>query len=140
VLDQGIAVVAGAHYLGTALDETRFFLYAMPNPGVSMETLDAAIDGILSRFVAEGVDPAALERAKTRLVADAIYAQDSQAMLARWYGSALATGLSMEDIRQWPTRIEAVEPAQIIAAAKKHLDRRRAVTGHLLPAEESAAA
>jgi zinc protease len=140
VLDQGIAVVAGAHYLGTALDETRFFLYAMPNPGVTMETLDAAIDGVLTRFVAEGVDPAALERAKTRLVADAIYAQDSQAMLARWYGSALATGLSMEDIRQWPTRIEAVEPAQIIAAAKKHLDRRRAVTGHLLPAEESAAA
>jgi zinc protease len=140
VLDQGIAVVAGAHYLGTALDETRFFLYAMPNPGVTMETLDAAIDGVLSRFVAEGVDPAALERAKTRLVADAIYAQDSQAMLARWYGSALATGLSMEDIRQWPTRIEAVEPAQIIAVAKKHLDRRRAVTGHLLPAEESAAA
>jgi zinc protease len=140
VLDQGIAVVAGAHYMGTALDETRFFLYAMPNPGVTMETLDSAIDGILSRFVAEGVDAAALERAKTRLVADAIYAQDSQAMLARWYGSALATGLSMEDIRQWPSRIEAVDPSQIIAAAKKHLDRRRAVTGHLLPAEESAAA
>ena len=34
----------------------------------------------------------ALERAKTRLVADAIYAQDSQATLARWYGASLATG------------------------------------------------
>jgi zinc protease len=136
VLDQRIAVVAGAHYMGTALDETRFFLYAMPNPGVTMETLDAAIDRILAKFIADGVDPAALERAKTRLVADAIYAQDSQAMLARWYGSSLATGLSMEDIRQWPTRIEAVEPAAILAAAKKHLDRRKSVTGHLLPLEE----
>jgi zinc protease len=108
----------------------------MPNPGVTMETLDAAIDRILAKFIADGVDPAALERAKTRLVADAIYAQDSQAMLARWYGSSLATGLSMEDIRQWPTRIEAVEPAAILAAAKKHLDRRKSVTGHLLPLEE----
>jgi zinc protease len=139
VLDQRIAVVAGAHYMGTALDETRFFLYAMPNPGVTMETLDTAIDRVLADLIADGVDAAALERAKTRLVADAIYAQDSQAMLARWYGSALATGLGMEDIRQWPTRIEAVEPAAIIAAARKHLDRRKAVTGHLLPAGEPAA-
>ena len=140
VLDQEIAVVAGAHYMGTALDETRFFLYAMPKPGVAMETLDAAIDRLLAQFVADGVDPAALERAKTRLVADAIYAQDSQAMLARWYGSSLATGLGMEDIRQWPARIEAVEPEAILAAARKHLDRRKAVTGHLLPLEEPAAA
>jgi zinc protease len=140
VLDQAIAVVAGAHYMGTALDETRFFLYAMPNPGVTMAQLDSAIDGVLERFIANGVEAAALERAKTRLVADAIYAQDSQAMLARWYGSSLATGLGMEDIRQWPSRIEAVDPASVIAAAKKHLDRRKAVTGHLLPLEEPSAA
>ncbi len=140
VLDQQIAVAAGAHYMGTALDETRFFLYAMPSPGVTMQALDAAIDGVLGRFVADSVDANALERAKTRLVADAIYAQDSQAMLARWYGSALATGLSMEDVRQWPARIEAVEPASIIAAATKYLDRRKAVTGYLLPLEEPAAA
>jgi zinc protease len=139
VLDQKIAVVAGAHYMGTALDETRFFLYAMPNPGIAMEALDAAIDRVLASLIADGVDAAALERAKTRLVADAIYAQDSQAMLARWYGSALATGLSVEDIRQWPARIEAVDSVSIIAAAKKHLDRRKAVTGYLLPAEEPSA-
>ena len=139
VLDQGIAVVAGAHYMGTALDETRFFLYAMPKPGVSMETLDKAIDHLLARFIADGVDAAALERAKTRLGADAIYAQDSQAMLARWYGSSLATGLGMDDIRQWPTRIEAVDAGAIIAAARAHLDRRKAVTGHLLPLDEPVA-
>ena len=40
------------------------------------------------------------------------------------------------DIRQWPTRIEAVEPAAIIAAARKHLDRHKAVTGHLLPPDD----
>jgi zinc protease len=140
VLDQAIAVVAGAHYMGTALDETRFFLYAMPTPGVTMETLDKAIDAIVAKFLADGVDPAALERAKTRLIADAIYAQDSQAMLARWYGSSLATGLSMDDIRQWPARIEAVDPAAIVAAARKHLDRHKAVTGHLLPPDDPIAA
>jgi zinc protease len=105
-----------------------------------MEALDAAVDRVLARLIADGVDTNALERAKTRLVADAIYAQDSQAMLARWYGSALTTGLGMEDVRQWPARIEAVEPAAIIAAAVKHLDGRKAVTGYLLPLEQPAAA
>ena len=38
-------------------------------------------------FIADGVDAAELERAKTRLVAEAIYAQDSQFALARWYGA-----------------------------------------------------
>ena len=36
-----------------------------------------------------------LERVKTQLIAAAIYAQDNQASLARWYGAALTTGLTM---------------------------------------------
>jgi zinc protease len=139
VIDQKIAVVAGAHYMGTALDETRFYLYAMPAPEVTMVALDAAVDAVLAKFIRDGVDAGGLERAKTRLVADAIYAQDNQAMLARWYGSSLATGLGMEQIRHWPSRIEAVSADEVLAAAKKHLDRRRAVTGYLLGAESEAA-
>ena len=135
VLEQKIAVAAGAYYMGTALDETRFLFFAMPAPGVEMAALDAAVENVIDALVARGVDAKDLERAKTRLVADAIYAQDSQAMLARWYGASLATGLSLEDIRQWPSRIEAVTGAEIVAAAKAYLDKRRAVTGYLLPAE-----
>ncbi|HLW93408.1 MAG TPA: pitrilysin family protein [Roseiarcus sp.] len=138
-LEEKIAVTIGAHYMGSALDETRFFLYGLPSPGVSLETLDAAVDRVLARFLVEGVDAEALDRAKTRLVADAVYAQDSQAMLARWYGASLATGLSVDDVKQWPARIEAVDAAAILAAAKKHLDRRKAVTGFLLPEEQAAA-
>ena len=33
-----------------------------------------------------------LERVKTQLIAEAIYAQDNQATLARWYGGALTIG------------------------------------------------
>jgi zinc protease len=138
-LEEKVAVTIGAHYMGSALDETRLFLYGLPAPAVSLEELDAAVDRALARFLAEGVDADALERAKTRLVADAIYAQDSQAMLARWYGASLATGLGMDDVRQWPARIEAVEAADVMAAAKKHLDRRRAVTGFLKPEDQAAA-
>jgi zinc protease len=125
--------------MGAALDDTRFYLYAMPTPEVSLPTLDVAVDRVLTKLIAEGIDAEALERAKTRLVADAIYAQDSQAALARWYGASLATGQTIQDVQQWPARIEAVTAGAVLAAAKKWLVSRRAVTGYLLPAEGGSA-
>ena len=73
-----------------------------------------------------------LERVKTQLIAEAIYAQDNQATLARWYGAALTTGLSVEDIRSWPDRIRAVTAEQVRDAARKWLDKKRSVTGYLI--------
>jgi zinc protease len=139
VLEEKRAVAVGAYYMGAALDETRFYLYAVPAPGVSLPDLDAAIDRVLNALIAEGVEAKALERAKTRLVADAIYAQDSQATLARWYGAALATGQTIRDVQEWPERIEAVGTESVLTAARKQLERRRGVTGFLLPADETAA-
>ena len=73
-----------------------------------------------------------LERVKTQLIAEAIYAQDNQATLARWYGGALTTGLSIDDIRSWPDRIRAVTAEQVRAAAATWLDKKRSVTGYLI--------
>ncbi|THD42445.1 MAG: insulinase family protein [Bradyrhizobium sp.] len=140
VLEEHKAVAAGAYYMGDAFDDTRFYLYAIPVPGASLPELDAAVDRVLGAFVETGVAPAELERAKTRLVAEAIYAQDSQFALARWYGASLATGQTIEDVQCWPERIEAVSADDVVAAARKWLDRRRAVTGYLLPPDQPEAA
>lgn len=134
VMGDRLAVGAGAHYMGTSLDETRFFVYAVPASGVSLERLDAAIDKILKRLASVGVDEADIVRAKTRLVAEAIYARDSQMQLANWYGASLTTGLSLADIQAWPERIEAVSAADV-AAVLPLLERRRGVSGYLLEAE-----
>ncbi len=138
VIDKKIAVSAGAYYAGTALDDTRFYAYAMPAPGIGLETLDAEIARLIAEVANRGIEEADLGRAKTRLVADAIYAQDSQVALAQWYGASLATGLSLADIAAWPERIEAVGAADIVKAAR-WLDRRRSVTGFLLPEEAAVA-
>jgi len=139
VIESHKAVGAGAYYAGSALDETRFFLYGMPSEGVSLSELDAAFDAAVDGFIAEGVSPEELERGKTRLVAEAVYAQDNQASLARWYGASLATGQTIADVQAWPARIEAVTAEQVIEAAKTWLDRRRAVTGFLTHPEHKAA-
>ena len=137
VLEQQIAVAAGAYYMGGAVDDTRFFVYAVPTEGVSLEALDAAIEAELAEVQRHGVAAADLARAKTRMIADAIYAQDSQATLARWYGAALATGENVASIAEWPQRISAVTTERITAAAQL-LKRQRAVTGYLKTVEGQA--
>ncbi len=133
VVEQKIAVMAGSYYMGTALDDTRFWVYAMPAPEITLEALDEAVLTVIAEVADKGVDAADLERAKTRLIADAIYAQDNQASLARWYGAALTTGTSVTDIREWPARMDAVDAEAVREAARQWLDPKRAVTGFLLP-------
>ena len=65
-------------------------------------------------------------------MADAIYASDSQTSLARWYGSALMSGASINDVKTWPSRIKAVTAESVQQAARDWLDKRRSVTGYLI--------
>lgn len=132
VVDKQVAVAAGAWYDSTALDMSKFGIYGAPRPGVALPQLEAAIDGVISEVVAKGITPAELERAKTRLIADAVYAHDSQASMARWYGEALTTGSTVSDVEHWPDRIRAVTVQRVQDAARVWLDKRRSVTGYLV--------
>ena len=132
VVDHPLAVSANAGYKGTSLDATQFMISAAPRPGVEFSQIEQAIDKVISNIAHNPVPAEDLERVKTQLVASAIYAQDNQTALARWYGAALTTGLSIEDIRSWPDRIKAVTGEQVREAAQKWLDKKRSVTGYLI--------
>jgi zinc protease len=132
VIDKPLAINAGASYQGTALDSAQFMISASPRPGVEFAEVEKTIDAVIADVAANAVPAADLERVKTQLVAEAIYAQDNQASLARWYGAALTTGLGVEDIRAWPDRIKAVTAEQVRDAAQKWLDKKRSVTGYLI--------
>ena len=62
----------------------------------------------------------------------------NQATMARWYGGALATGSSIDDIRSWPDHIRAVTAEQVRQAAQKWLDKKRSVTGYLIKDTQAA--
>ncbi len=117
--------------MGSAIEDTRFSVYAVPAQGVALEALEAAVDAALKAIPAEALDRDAVERAKTRLVAETIYSTDSQSSLARIYGSALAIGESIGDVQSWPSHIEAVTAADLASAAERYLIPRRSVTGYL---------
>jgi zinc protease len=134
VTERAIAVSAGAWYMGTAVDASRFAIYAVPREGVALLDLERALEEVIAEVAAGDIPAAELERVKTRLVADMVYAQDSQATMARMYGAALAVGGSIDDVLRWPDEIETVTAAEVAQAARDHLSVNRAVTGHLMKA------
>ncbi|MEA2884416.1 MAG: zinc protease, partial [Bradyrhizobium sp.] len=132
VLDKPLAVATSASYQGTAVDDTQFTISVSPKPGIEFAAVEQAVDGVIAELSQNRVPAGDLERVKTQLIAEAIYAQDNQATLARWYGSAITTGLSIDDVRSWPDRIRAVTAEQVRDAAQKWLDKKRSVTGYLI--------
>jgi zinc protease len=132
VVDKQVAVAASAWYDASMLDMSKFTISGSPRPGVTLSQLETEADAVIAQVIDKGVTEEELERTKTRLIADAVYAQDNQASMARWYGTALTTGASVNDVRNWPDRVRAVTADQVRDAARQWLDKRRSVTGHLI--------
>lgn len=125
------AIYTSAFYDGTQLDDTRFGLVVVPAEGVSLEAAEAELDRVIAEFMEEGVDPDQLERIKFQIRAQQIYALDNSDGIARRYGSALTSGLTVEDVQAWPEILESVTEQDILAAAADVFNRDRAVTGYL---------
>lgn len=138
VVREKVAAAAGGFFAGDGLDSGRFGVYGVAAGGQPVAAVEEGIDRIIARILEDGVTEEELRRAKNRLVAEAIYAQDSQSGLARIYGVALTTGQTVKDVREWPDRIRAVTLEQVNEAARRALRIEQSVTGILLPEPRAA--
>ena len=132
-VEADLASGASAYFMGSMVDRAAFQLSVSPRPGVEMAALEAGLDAALAAFLSEGPSELELARARTRLVAETIFARDSQSSLARIFGASLAVGETVEDVLAWPQRIEAVSREAVLEAARRYLRPDRGVTGLLLP-------
>ena len=117
VVEQRLAVSADSWYDPSRRGPSNLVISASPRPGVSLEQLEEAAAGIVREIIEAGVTDEEVERAKGRMVADAVYARDSYSTAARLIGEALAIGHAIEDVEGWPERIEAVTRKQVEEAA-----------------------
>ncbi|MBL6945184.1 MAG: insulinase family protein [Rhodospirillales bacterium] len=136
VIEKKLAVSAGAFYGSRSRGPARFGVYASPRPGVSMADIETAVENVLAELRKSGVTDDEVTRAKARVQAQAVYARDSLRAGAQSLGSALATGLSVEDVENWPERIEAVSRPAIEAALAAVMVEGASVTARLLPTGE----
>lgn len=120
-------------YDGDGIDDRMVGVYAQPSDGKTLADVETAVDGEIAKFIAEGPTEEEMARAKTVLLANAIYAKDNAEGLANYYGEGLTYGLTVEDLEAWPDRINAVTADQVKAVAAKYLKPERSVTGTLEP-------
>ncbi|MGF1641527.1 MAG: M16 family metallopeptidase [Rhodospirillales bacterium] len=111
VVEDGLAVSAGAWYDASRRGPAPFVLYASPRPGVAMADIEQAMTAAIDDLRRDGIDEDELARVKPRMLADAVYARDSLGAGARALGQALAIGLDVADVEAWPERIRAVTKA-----------------------------
>ena len=133
VVEKKLATDAGASFDGDSRDDGKFNVYAVPAAGVSLESLERAVDDVIARFVTRAPPSADLARVKTQLVASTIYQRDNQYSLASAYGQALAIGLTVADVQSWPQRIGAVTAQTVRSTAAASLIKSEAVTLFLKP-------
>jgi zinc protease len=133
VRDEKKASSASAFYSGIALDLGRFGVYAVAAGDTKLEDIEASMDRVIDEVIRNGVTPVELERAKNGEIANLIYQSDSQQSLAHTYGWNLATGRTIADVESKPDRLKAVTREQVQTVAAKYLDRKRSVTGYLIP-------
>ncbi len=133
VIDQELAVSAGAFYSPGSMDISTFGLWLSPRQGVPIDDVVVAMEAELVKLIAGGVDESDVARAKQRLIDGAVFALDSLQGPARTLGAAVATGRSVADVEAWPTKIGAVTTEQVNEAARAVLKLSNSTTGMLLP-------
>jgi zinc protease len=129
--DTQVAVYTSAFYGGVSLDDTTFGLIIVPAEGVGLADAEAALDAAVAQFLEDGIDDDQLERIRTQIGASLIYEEDDIQSLARSYGMALTSGLTVADVEAWPEILNSVTEEEILDAAARVFDRKNAVTGWL---------
>ena len=130
-----IATYSGAFYRGVSLDDTTFDVIVVPQPGVSLQQAEDAMDAALARFLEQGVDAEQLDRIKLQIRAQQIYERDDVDRIANRYGQALSSGLTVADVQSWPDILESVTAEDILQAARDVFNREASVTGWLTKPE-----
>ena len=133
VREQKLATTISTDYDALSIGPALFHIVAIPAPGVSLPTLEEALDRELARILANPLDKDAVTRAKTQLKAEVTFAQDGMQQLANIMAGLYAIGLDETYFYDWSDNIEKVTDESALAAARAVFAPNRKVTGYLLP-------
>lgn len=133
IQDKALASGIGVSYDSDARGDALFSIVASPTPKTPPRKLEAALKEELHVLARQGIEPGLVEAAKKRLQRSAVFARDSLTAPGYVFGSALATGHSVEDVEEWPARIEAVTTDDVNAALRAIEASPRRLTALLLP-------
>lgn len=133
VVERKLATGVSAGYSAFLLGPGAFSVSATPADGVSIESLEAAVDEELAAFLSGKLDEDAFARAKIQMKADTIYAREGLFTMGRIAGYVRMLELPLSYIVKWPEAVENVTIEHVRNALNSTLNMNHSVTGVLLP-------
>jgi zinc protease len=100
---------------------TLFVIAGYPTPGTDVEVLEAAVRQEIVRVQRDLVTGEELDRIRTQVVAEDVYARDSLFYQAMQLGQLEAVGLGWQRRDEFIDRIKSVTAKQVQAVANKYL-------------------
>ena len=129
VVKQKIAVDVSFSYEGDSRGQGSLWLYALPAAGVKLTELQTKIENFLKEYSEKDISSETIQKAKTRIIDSSLYARDSVAGPAMVIGQGLASGLTLDQIENFPKAIKALDHKEIREAAHTYLDSKFWLTG-----------
>jgi len=139
-VEQGLASGVETNYDPDARGDALFVIALTPQPGKTPQQLEKALQDQLQGIAQNGLDAKLVEAAKQRLERTAIFARDSLMMPGYAFGMALTTGHSVNDVEEWPDRIERVTADDVNAALRDLVANPHNLMAMLLPDSKATAA
>ena len=101
------------------------------------DELNAEIGCVIEELRENGVTQEELDRARNSYLAEFVYTSDSQSRMARHYGLAVALGMSVADVDEWPDRLPTVTVEDVRNVARKYPRRQEFRHRHSRPVPET---
>lgn len=110
-----------------------FVIQAIPQQGVSLNSLEKAINAQIKLLQQEPVSNEELEKVKKNAIANAIYQQDAIDDLAETVGMLTAVGSDWREIDNYVAQVQKVTPADVQRVAQRYLVPDQETVGTLTP-------
>lgn len=136
VRGEQIAAALSANYDIFKQYGSQFIVTGIPTQNHTIAELETKVLNQLEKLKNEPVSAAELQKVKTQLLAQEIFEKDSMAQQATFLGMLETVGLPWQLADEFTTKIQAVTPEQIQAAAKKYFDVKRITVAELIPEKE----
>ncbi|HCE41432.1 M16 family metallopeptidase [Alloalcanivorax sp. C16-2] len=136
VRGQRLAAGAGAGYDGLQRGNGTFTFSASPNPGVSLDDLEAAFEKEVRKIAEQPPSAEEMDRVRAGVLAGQVYQRDSVMGQAMELGRLSVLGVDWRLAEQFDDNLAKVTPEQVQQAARDWLVAERRAVAHVIPEEQ----
>ncbi len=136
VRGQRLAAGAGAGYDGLQRGNGTFTFTASPNPGVSLDELEAAFEQEVRKIAEQPPGEEEMDRVRASVLAGQVYQRDSVMGQAMELGRLSVLGVDWRLAEQFDENLAKVTPEQVQRAARDWLVAERRAVAHVIPEEQ----